>query len=101
MKNYVYSLFGADGDLLYVGATVDAKERLKQHARLKEWWGEVTDTVVEEYDDPYEASERESSLIRDKAPRYNRPPGGYWGTQQLYSTRQFAEKVGVSPHRVR
>lgn len=69
---YVYRLYGADDRLLYVGATINVQQRLRDHGRDKEWWSEVARTEVSE---PYEswdpAHAAEIEAIRAEHPAYN------------------------------
>ncbi|MFD5064690.1 GIY-YIG nuclease family protein [Streptomyces sp. NPDC058394] len=36
-----YRLFNAEGELLYVGSTVDTERRSRAHRYSKPWWPEV------------------------------------------------------------
>lgn len=70
----VYQLCDEDGVVIYVGATVHIRTRFYNHARSKEWWCEVAieSVTVEWFDTAHDASVRESDLISELQPKYNR-----------------------------
>lgn len=71
MVEVLYRIFGADGSLLYVGATMNPASRLQTHAKLQPWWEEAS-TIKLEHFASYEALiEAESEAIRTENPKYN------------------------------
>lgn len=80
MTTALYSLFDADGSLLYVGVTDRMSARFKQHAGEKDWWPQVARRTFVEYGTRAEALAAESALISSERPPCNvrvpRPPVG-------------------------
>lgn len=78
--HYLYRLFDAQGDLLYVGITYDLLGRFyrgypgagdKGPHCAKYWWAEVDRVTVETYQDGRQAESAEFWAIEEEAPRYN------------------------------
>lgn len=67
----VYLLRDQAGVLLYVGVTLRAHDRWKQHGKSKPWWPEVKALEVEHFATRREAEAREALLIRTLHPRHN------------------------------
>lgn len=67
----LYRLYGADGQLLYVGITNNPKLRWQAHARDKSWWGEVARKDVEWFERRKSAERIEKTEIEDESPVYN------------------------------
>lgn len=74
----VYLLYGADNQLLYVGATIDHTQRFISHLRTKEWWPEVARAEVTWYDSQWPAQAAEQIAIRQGRPKYNRSGNPDW-----------------------
>jgi predicted GIY-YIG superfamily endonuclease len=70
-KVAVYRLFGANGELLYIGSTWDPKRRLTQHKSLKPWWPEVARSEVAWKENRQAAEEAEKLAVALEQPRYN------------------------------
>jgi excinuclease UvrABC nuclease subunit len=68
---WVYRLFSATGDLLYVGYTCDPRARMNSHASTKTWWPEVASNTFIQYGTRSEALAEEKRAVRDEGPRYN------------------------------
>lgn len=75
MKGVVYRAFAADGELLYIGATVNPGARLHAHGRDRDWWTEVASITLEHHASRDAAFAAERRAILGERPRYNRPPG--------------------------
>jgi hypothetical protein len=69
--HYLYRLFGATEDLLYVGIAVDPGMRLYIHRREKPWWPEVSRSALSTYPTRADAEYREAHAILTEHPRYN------------------------------
>jgi hypothetical protein len=74
----VYRCYGAGDRLLYVGMTMgckptDAQDRLKNHSRSQDWWGEVVRVGVTEAMPRDAALKLERQMIWDERPAYNKP----------------------------
>lgn len=73
--HFVYRLFGAADELLYVGCTSDLRRRSYNHSREQPWWDEVEGFSII---GPFvgEGAKRraravEAHIIRTEAPREN------------------------------
>lgn len=67
----LYRLFGADGELLYIGRTWNVKQRLQEHARVQPWWSEVASHTVERLSSLDALCNAEANAIARESPRYN------------------------------
>lgn len=72
---YVYHLFDASGDLLYVGKTYRVQSRfftgVSSHATTKPWWSQVLTAQVSVYANEEQALAAEALFIREDRPRHN------------------------------
>lgn len=68
---YVYRLYGADGDLFYVGIARWPEVRLEQHAKAQPWWYSVVTRELVWYENLHLALAEEYRAIQDEQPRYN------------------------------
>lgn len=67
----VYRLFGASGELLYVGITRRGQRRVNEHAKDKPWWTEVATATFQHFPTWPEAVTAEAHAIKDEKPVYN------------------------------
>ncbi|MEV7492192.1 type II toxin-antitoxin system prevent-host-death family antitoxin [Streptomyces anulatus] len=70
-RTALYRLFGATGQLLYVGITTQPETRWTQHAADKPWWPLVRQRNVEWHPSRPVAERAELAAIRTEAPLYN------------------------------
>lgn len=42
MSNYIYKMFNKNDEIIYIGKTLNLKERIKQHKQEKDWFCEVS-----------------------------------------------------------
>lgn len=71
-QHALYRFYSADGELLYVGITVDPGRRFPQHQLDKPWWHEVSGiTLSAPYPNRESAAAAERLAIEVEAPRYN------------------------------
>lgn len=76
----LYRFFAADGDLLYVGITVNGRGRWHNHAADKAWWSDVVGGTIEHHPSRDVALAAETAAIIAERPRHNvvhnrsRPP---------------------------
>lgn len=68
---YVYIMYTAYDELLYVGISNNLRNRLSSHYRDKKWISEVARIDVEEHPDEAAARDRERFLIEERGPVYN------------------------------
>jgi hypothetical protein len=66
----VYRLYGASGELLYIGSAYDPGERSKEHRR-QPWWSEVARRVDEWHPSRGHAYDAEMRAIAADKPRCN------------------------------
>lgn len=70
-KNHVlYRIYDAADSLLYVGATINPKERFADH-QAREWWRDVATIRFEHYEDAESLTRAEKAAIEAERPRYN------------------------------
>ncbi|HWH13303.1 MAG TPA: GIY-YIG nuclease family protein [Miltoncostaeaceae bacterium] len=67
----LYRLWGAGGELLYVGISKNALARLGQHAQDKSWWVHVVGVTIEHHPSREIAEEAERRAIVNEKPRHN------------------------------
>lgn len=70
-RTALYRFFDADGDLLYVGISLNPWTRWKQHKSVKDWAEDVASSTIEWHDTREEALDAERLAIIDERPRYN------------------------------
>lgn len=70
-KTALYRHFDASNRLLYVGISLSAVSRLKQHTMDKEWAGDIVTVTVEQYETRQEALDAERSAIIAEKPLWN------------------------------
>lgn len=68
----LYRHFDKDGRLLYVGISLDAIVRLRQHVASAEWAGLIATITIERHPSRDEAVAAELKAIRTENPIYNR-----------------------------
>ena len=69
-RTCVYRAYDVDGNLLYVGISMNLPARLECHRR-KAWWPEVDEITVQWHDGREPAKAAERAAIRDEGPLYN------------------------------
>lgn len=70
-EHYLYRLFDAQDNLLYVGVTFMPGNRFDQHRREKHWWDQVARKEIEPFESRSSALDAERSVIAAEAPRHN------------------------------
>jgi hypothetical protein len=68
---WLYRLWSASDELLYVGITDRGHTREREHARLKPWWPEVHHATYEPVETRAELRHLEVQAIRMGRPKYN------------------------------
>lgn len=69
-RTCVYRAYDEDGDLLYVGISMNLDGRLAKH-RGSIWWPEVDEITVKWFDGREAAKSAERRAIAEEQPRYN------------------------------
>jgi predicted GIY-YIG superfamily endonuclease len=69
----LYRLYNDEGDLLYVGISLNAAKRVAEHRRDKNWWPEVSVIKIQRilHTDRAGALFAEKEVIRAENPKYN------------------------------
>lgn len=71
----LYRHYGADGDLLYVGISINAIARLSRHRTQAKWFALVRTVTIEPFPTREQALEAEARAIREERPSHNRSSG--------------------------
>lgn len=90
----VYFAWGEDDELLYVGSSVKAPQRIRAHSTQTRWWPEVRRLTFEEYDREHEARRAEFEAIAERPGKYNREGrrvGSPTGTPAAHALLQMIE----------
>lgn len=77
----VYRVFNPQGELLYIGLSVNPPHRFKAHRRHSAWWAQadLTRTTMVWYDTRPEAARAELEAIAREKPRFNIVGSAYRG----------------------
>lgn len=67
----VYRLFGADGELLYIGKSTRPMDRLREHGSDARFARDIVSVTVEYFDDRETMDAAERAAIRAEKPRHN------------------------------
>lgn len=70
-ESYVYRCRNSDGDVIYIGSTIDLDKRVPKHRTYKPWWPEVATIDTETYSNLASARAAEAAAILAEQPRYN------------------------------
>jgi excisionase family DNA binding protein len=70
-KSYLYRHFDENGQLLYVGISLGAIERLRQHSFGSDWFDEIRTITMETFETRAEALEAERKAIKKENPKHN------------------------------
>ena len=70
LRTAVYRFYDARGRLLYVGITMNIKQRWAEHERMP-WWPQVARRKVVWYDTRAKAAASELKAIREEGPVHN------------------------------
>ena len=71
-RQYLYRVFSADGELVYIGCTVHFRNRISGHKSAGLWWQDgYTAEVFATYEDKRTALDAESDAIYRYQPRHN------------------------------
>lgn len=71
MTHTLYRFFAANGDLLYVGRTVDARSRWRSHERSKDWFDDVANVTRTKYATAELLADAEVTAIKTERPIHN------------------------------
>lgn len=68
----LYKMYDCDDELVYVGITTKDFTRIREHARLREWWTRVVSIDLEHFSTFDDASVRERELVAALSPEQNK-----------------------------
>lgn len=68
---WVYKIYNADDDLLYIGRTKSGFRRIAQHKSRQHWSLEIATIRIEHFKTIAKADARERELIQEHRPPYN------------------------------
>ena len=71
-EHVLYRYFAENGDLLYIGISVDAYSRAKQHRDGSKWWPDAASVTFEKYPNRDAVSAAERLAIKAEKPIYNK-----------------------------
>jgi len=71
MPTELYRHFGPEDELLYVGISVNALSRLKQHASGSNWSNQIEKVTIEKFDTREDALTAETEAIKRENPKHN------------------------------
>jgi predicted GIY-YIG superfamily endonuclease len=74
----LYRFFDSNKQLLYVGISINAYERAKQHRKEKYWWEEVATITLTRYEHRQDVEEAERWAIKNEQPLYNKIHANPW-----------------------
>lgn len=70
-KHFLYRIYGADSELLYIGESNNVERRMREHSKLRPWWPERRRIDIEPFASEQEAVDAERIAIRAEYPKYN------------------------------
>lgn len=70
-RHCLYRFFDAEGELLYVGITMNPAARWPKHSYQKPWWCEVESITLETFDSRADVLAAEREAIKTEHPRHN------------------------------
>lgn len=71
MNTALYRHYGEGGELLYVGISLNAVNRLSQHKQTSAWFEDIVRVEVEWHPSREVAIEKEREAVREESPKYN------------------------------
>lgn len=87
---HLYRHFDANGELLYVGISLSAINRLAQHKGASHWFNEIARVDITCYPDRKSVIDAESAAITNENPKHNlkRPPQSVMSDAQAEASRR-------------
>jgi excinuclease UvrABC nuclease subunit len=67
----LYRHWDKDHVLLYVGISLSAMHRLRQHKETSKWFSEIVSVTIERFETRTEAMAAERKAIKSENPKYN------------------------------
>lgn len=70
-EQHLYRHFDSDNNLLYVGISLNAVNRLVKHRSTAHWFSDIAKITVEKYPDRFSVIRAEREAIQKENPKYN------------------------------
>lgn len=70
-QNYLYRHFDSEGNLLYVGISINPFKRLNEHKQASSWFDKVKNLTIERFESRDQALIAETDAILNEKPIYN------------------------------
>jgi predicted HTH domain antitoxin len=67
----LYRHYDSFGELLYVGISLNALNRLSQHREVSAWFSDIVKVTIQSLPNRHEALEAETKAILEEQPKYN------------------------------
>lgn len=96
-ETFLYRHFDADGKLLYVGISLSAITRLRQHREISPWFNQIRRVDIETHPDRDAAMNAEAKAISEESPKFNIKLGKYRPEKLPRITNENIRGL-VSPH---
>ena len=71
VKYYIYKAIDVDGNVLYVGQTIDIDSRMKTHSSSSDWWNKKKSILIAEIPNKTVMNIYEEYYINKLKPIYN------------------------------
>jgi len=119
-KTFLYRHFDRNGDLLYVGISLNHMARLQQHKDASGWFDKIVHITVEQFETRQAAMDAETNAIQKEKPIHNVHKNNNLipapervedskkqltykivSLQPLYNAQETARLLGISGHAIR
>ena len=77
--NVLYRLFNKEGQLLYVGQSINFGNRVRTHRKVQDWWVDVSFILLENYETLIDLKRAEIQAIISEKPLENIQNNGLMG----------------------
>lgn len=71
MSHHLYRHFDSNGELLYIGISLSAVQRLSQHKQTAHWFKDIAKVEIEHFSSPETAHAAEVEAIAIEKPKFN------------------------------
>jgi hypothetical protein len=100
-KTDLYRWFDETGQLLYVGISISAYERAKDHRKTKEWFREAKKMTIEQFATREQALEAEKTAIQNEKPLHNVVHSTNGQLTRTFNIAEAAKATGKSQMTIR
>jgi len=101
----LYRHFDSEDNLLYIGISINAVNRLSGHQKISSWYKNIAQMKIENYPTRQELEESEIKAIQDENPlhniiRYNGEQGKFEGDGYTIEEQAQLEKIIIQQCRL-